>query len=69
MVYQRPTALLDAARQAGATALGGLGMLVCQGALAVDIWTEGAHDPAPRDVMRAAAEAALARAIEVEEGR
>jgi shikimate dehydrogenase len=70
MVYQRPsTALLDAARQAGATALGGLGMLVCQGALAVDIWTEGAHDPAPRDVMRAAAEAALARAIEAEEER
>lgn len=65
MVYQRPsTALLDAARQAGATALGGLGMLVSQGALAVDIWTEGAHDPAPRDVMRAAAEAALARAME-----
>ncbi len=70
MVYHRPsTALLDAARQAGATALGGLGMLVSQGALAVDIWTEGANDPAPRDVMRAAAEAAFARAIEAEAER
>jgi len=65
MVYQRrSTALLQAARSAGATALGGLGMLVNQGALAIDIWAERAQDPAPRDVMRAAAEAGLAKATE-----
>jgi len=65
MVYQRrSTALLEAARSAGATALSGLGMLVSQGALAIDIWAERAQDPAPRDVMRAAAQAALAQATE-----
>lgn len=61
MVYhRRSTTLLETARRAGANAIGGLGMLVAQGALAIDIWTERAQDPAPRDVMRAAAEAALA---------
>jgi shikimate dehydrogenase len=70
MVYQRrSTALLDAARGAGATALGGVGMLVSQGALAIDIWAECTQDPAPRDVMRAAAEAALARSTEGGAGR
>jgi shikimate dehydrogenase len=65
MVYQRrSTALLEAARSAGATPVTGLGMLVSQGALAIDIWAERAQDPAPRGVMRAAAEAALAKATE-----
>jgi shikimate dehydrogenase len=62
MIY-RPTdtALLRGARAAGATAVGGLGMLVAQGALAVDIWAENPQHRAPRDVMRTAAEDALAR--------
>ena len=40
MVYGRvaPTALVRAAAPSGAVALDGLGMLVCQGATAVDIW-------------------------------
>ncbi len=62
MVY-RPadTAFLRGARAAGATAVGGLGMLVAQGALTVDIWTENPQQRASRDVMRAAAEEALSR--------
>lgn len=63
MVYQRPdTALIRAAHAAGAQALCGLGMLVAQGALAIDIWMGDANGQtrAPRDVMRAAASAALA---------
>lgn len=62
MVY-RPgsTALVREATEAGATALSGLGMLVAQGALAVDIWAgaDRAQVKAPRDVMRSAAEAAM----------
>lgn len=56
MIY-RPTTtpFVDAARSAGATALDGLGMLVHQGAIAVDIWSESAQIRTPRDVMRAAA--------------
>lgn len=63
MVYgtQRPTALVAAALAVGATAVDGLGMLVCQAALAIDIWNTGAQTPAPRDVMRRAAEAQLER--------
>ena len=72
MVYQRPdTALARAARTAGAHAVGGLGMLVAQGALAIDIWMGDINGQAraPRDVMRAAASAALAgQAAGVEEG-
>lgn len=63
MVYRsEPTALLIDARRAGARAFNGLGMLVAQGALAIDIWagTDRAEVKAPRDVMRAAAEAAMA---------
>lgn len=62
MVYgtQEPTKLVAAARASGATALDGLGMLVSQGATAVDIWNPSAQQKAPRDVMRRAAEAALA---------
>ena len=60
MIY-RPseTVLLRQAKLAGATALGGLGMLVAQGAIAIDIWNNSATNPAPRDVMRAAADAEL----------
>lgn len=64
MVYHRPaTALMQDARAAGARAIGGLGMLVAQGARAIDIWMDGdsGQRRAPRDVMRAAAEAALAQ--------
>ncbi|MBN2405886.1 MAG: shikimate dehydrogenase [Coriobacteriia bacterium] len=56
------TALRAAARTAGAKAMGGLGMLVAQGALAIDIWMESAQTRAPRDIMRAAAEEALEHA-------
>jgi shikimate dehydrogenase len=50
------TRLLARARAAGATAIGGLGMLVHQGALAFELWT--GHPP-PVEVMRAAAQNAL----------
>ncbi len=60
MVYRSgPTSLVERARAAGVTALDGLGMLVAQGATAIDIWGEGDTVRAPRDVMRAAAEAVL----------
>jgi shikimate dehydrogenase len=61
MIY-RPTetVLLREAKAAGATPVGGLGMLVAQGAIALEIWNDGATVTAPRDVMRAAAEAELA---------
>lgn len=51
------TPLMRAARERGATAAGGLGMLVHQGALAFEQWT---GRPAPVAVMRAAATRALA---------
>ncbi len=61
LVYNPPeTPLLAAARAAGARTLGGLGMLVEQGALAFERWT-GCE--APRAIMRAAAERALAVAV------
>lgn len=60
MVYSvRETAVLKAAREAGALAVGGLGMLVHQAALAIDIWSETAQHNAPRDLMRSAAQAAM----------
>jgi shikimate dehydrogenase len=63
MVYgvQGTTALLSDARAAGATALDGLGMLVRQGATAIDIWNQDCDERTPRDTMRRAAEAELAR--------
>jgi shikimate dehydrogenase len=62
MVYcAHPTALQAGASAAGARALGGLGMLVAQGALAIDIWTENTQVHAPRATMRAAVEQALVR--------
>lgn len=62
MVYgtPRPTALVAGARSAGIDAFDGLGMLVGQGATAVDIWNDSRELPAPRDVMRSAAEQVLA---------
>jgi shikimate dehydrogenase len=61
MVY-RPsvTPLLRAAAAAGAVPVGGLGMLVAQGAMSIDIWAGEDGARAPRDVMRRAAEEALA---------
>jgi len=52
MVYQpAETALLKAARQAGCRTANGLGMLLYQGARALEIWT---GRPAPIQVMRGA---------------
>ncbi len=53
LIYHRPTAFLSHAAGCGARAIGGLGMLVHQGARAFEIWTGRA---APIDVMRAAIE-------------
>jgi len=50
------TRLLRRAREAGARPIDGLGMLVAQGALSFEIWTE---ETAPIEVMRAAGELAL----------
>ena len=59
LVYHpRMTPLLMAAADRGATAVGGLGMLVHQAARQFSWWTGHA---APLDEMRAAAEAALTR--------
>jgi shikimate dehydrogenase len=59
LVYNpQETCLLSLARTSGASVLGGLGMLIHQGALAFELWT-GSN--APIDVMRAAAEKALRR--------
>jgi len=63
MVYRvGETALVREARTVGARAADGLGMLVAQGALAIDIWAgeDRGQVHAPREVMRAAAAAALA---------
>lgn len=61
MVYGGPpTQLIRAARGVGATAVDGVGMLVAQAAISVDIWSESAQIRTPRDTMRKAAEAALA---------
>ena len=57
VVYDRETALLQAARGVGARAASGLEMLVQQGALAFELWTGQA---APVDAMRAAARAEIA---------
>ncbi len=68
MVYcAKETPLLRAARGAGAIPVGGLGMLVHQAALAIDIWNEASQQQAPRDVMRAAAEVASEGRCEVAE--
>lgn len=70
MVYRvGDTALVREAAGAGARAFGGLGMLVAQGALAIDIWAgdERGQATAPRDVMRSAAEAAMRERADAEE--
>jgi len=51
-VYPTETPFLEAARERGVAAAGGLGMLVHQGALSFELWT---GRTAPVDVMRAAA--------------
>jgi shikimate dehydrogenase len=59
LVYNpRETQLMAQARASGATAIGGLAMLVHQGAQAFELWTGMVP---PTDVMRAAAENALRR--------
>ncbi len=58
LVYNpRMTPLLRMAQEKGAQTLGGLGMLVYQGAAAFELWTQR---EAPIDIMFAAAEEALA---------
>ena len=60
MIYSPAvTPLLAQAREAGAISVGGLGMLVAQGAASIEIWT-GRPGSAPRDVMRRAAQDAVA---------
>ena len=57
LVYNPPrTALMAQAEAAGARAIGGLGMLVQQGGLAFELWTQ--REP-PLGVMRAAAKRAV----------
>ena len=57
LVYNPPeTHLMRKARESGAHAIGGLGMLVGQGALAFEMWT---GRPAPVEVMMSACERAL----------
>lgn len=59
IVYQPPvTKLLEAAKNQGLLATGGLGMLVRQGALAFELWTKR---EAPVEVMRRSVEQALQR--------
>ncbi len=62
MVYGTavPTRLVTGGREAGAHVLDGLGMLVAQGATAVDIWNADAQVRTPRETMRAAAQRELA---------
>jgi shikimate dehydrogenase len=63
MVYGAPerTALVTCGRAVGAKTLDGLGMLVCQGATAVDIWNTGSQVHTPREVMFEAARKEIAR--------
>lgn len=61
----RDTVLLQAARRQNAGTLDGTGMLIHQGALALELWT---GEKAPVEVMRAALLAALARQQAVTEG-
>ncbi len=66
MVYggEGPTALLSGrARRRCHVALTVLGMLVGQGATAIDIWNQEREGKTPREVMRSAAEAELARRV------
>ncbi len=49
VIYNRDTPLIEAARKRGLKALGGMGMLVYQGAASFEIWT---GQKAPIEVMR-----------------
>jgi shikimate dehydrogenase len=60
MVYGRDTALLSEAAERGAVVRDGLGMLVAQGAIAIETWAENRPVHAPREIMRSAAQQALA---------
>lgn len=61
MIYRsEPTPIVAAARSIGATAVDGLGMLVAQGATALEIWCGESCGAASREVMRSTAEEALA---------
>lgn len=58
LIYNPPvTRLMRQAREAGSRAIGGLGMLVRQGAAAFELWT---GIPAPLEVMHEAAQGKLA---------
>ncbi len=60
MIYSPPnTPLLRAAEAAGAKTIGGLGMLVAQGAISLEIWNADSTISAPRDVMHDVAYQAL----------
>lgn len=65
MVYHRETSLVKASREAGAISVGGLGMLVNQGALSFELWFQEdlkkvKYDPRVlRKIMGDAARAAL----------
>jgi len=71
MVYgqQHKTALTLCGEAAGAFTLDGLGMLVCQGATAVDIWNESSQERTPREVMLDAARRELQSRPSVGEAR
>jgi shikimate dehydrogenase len=58
MIYAAETSLMKAGRERGARVVGGLGMLVHQGAKSFEIWF---NRPAPADIMLRAAEAELKR--------
>jgi shikimate dehydrogenase len=60
LYHPAPTPLLVRARAAGASAFGGLGLLLHQAALSLELWT---GTPAPLEAMSAAATAALAERI------
>lgn len=69
MVYQPvATPLLIAAKKAGAQPVAGIGMLVAQGAIAMEIWNSDSSDVAPRAIMRAAADEVLATRAPAHEG-
>jgi shikimate dehydrogenase len=59
LYHPASTPLQTTIRAAGGTAFGGLGMLLHQAALAIELWT---GQPAPMDAMSAAALAAIGRA-------
>lgn len=54
------TSLMKAARQAGARAANGAGMLACQGALSMEIWTGEAIPQETRDLMESVVRDSLA---------